>query len=67
MNHKRNEFYEEIAGEEDLDKRVVEAVVRSSFSFVRECMEDPDEVRPILLHGWGTFHFRNRKKKMNVG
>tara|TARA_Y100000310_G_C20679247_1_gene814946 strand:+ start:2502 stop:2726 length:225 start_codon:yes stop_codon:yes gene_type:complete len=61
-NYLNKRIYDDISKELDIDKRVIEVVVRSQFSFVKRIMES-DDWRPILLHYWGTYFPRHNKIK----
>jgi hypothetical protein len=45
-NYLNKRIYDDISKELDIDKRVIEVVVRSQFSFVKRIMES-DDWRPI--------------------
>lgn len=55
-----NKLYEAVAKETGIDRRIVEVVAKSQFSFVKSIMES-DDWKPVLLHYWGTYFPRHNK------
>ncbi len=62
MGKPKNDIYQIIATKYGLHKSVIEAVVRSQFSFVKEVVCDPDDERTIMLPRIGKFIYKERLK-----
>ena len=60
MKYINNKLFDAVSEETGIDRRIVEVVIKSQFSFVKSVMES-DDWKPILLHYWGTYFPRMNK------
>lgn len=63
----KDEFHKnvvnEIAKEQELDRRVVNFVITRLFLFIRNAMKEPMDILPIVVRYFGKFAIRSGSKK----
>ena len=56
-------IYKQIANEQHLDQELVKNIVNFQFQFIRDVMQDPEDVHDILLNKLFKFRLKTRFKE----
>jgi len=55
------EIYKQIAKQFGKDERVIKLICEHPLLFTKERMEDPNDMRPIMIMYWGKFVYKTTK------
>ncbi len=60
------EIINEIAKEQNLDRRVVDFIATHPFLFISRIMRNPKALQSIMVRYFGKFAIRNNSKKLKI-